>query len=113
MAFQRVAGADEVPVGGVVFANLSEPVCVVRVDEDTVKAVHDVCSHEEYPLHEGFVEDNDIECALHGSMFNLDTGDPDALPAVDAIPVYAAQVADGAIWVDLDDKLNSAPEPRH
>lgn len=113
MAFQKVADLDEVAVGSTYFADLAEPVCVVRLNEDTVKAVHDICSHQQYALHEGWVDDNDIECALHGSMFDLDTGAPDSLPAVKPIPTYAAKVEDGAIWVDLDQQLNDAPVPRH
>lgn len=113
MAFQRVADLDDVAVGQALFADLDEPVCVVRLDEDLVKCVHDTCSHQEYPLHEGWVEENAIECALHGSMFNLDTGKPEALPAVQAIPVYAVKIEADGVWVDLQQQLNDAPVPRH
>ena len=113
MAFERVAGIDELAVGHALFAELSEPVCVVRLTDDVVKAVHDTCSHQEYPLHEGWIEDNAVECALHGSMFDLDSGKPEALPAVQAIPVYAAKIEDSGIWVDVAQQLNDAPVPRH
>ncbi|MDQ3610478.1 MAG: Rieske 2Fe-2S domain-containing protein [Actinomycetota bacterium] len=115
MPFEKVAALDEVPVGGTLLAEMAEPVCVVRLDHDTVKAVHDTCSHQEYPLHEGWVDEDsgDIECALHGSMFDLDTGQPDSLPAVKPIPVYACKVDDGAVWVDVGQQLNDAPVPRH
>ncbi len=114
MAFERVVAVDDLPVGAALRVDLGgEPVCVVRVDETTVKACHDTCSHEEYPLHEGWVTDDEIECALHGSTFNLDTGEALSLPAVKPVPVYAAKVEDGAIWVDVDEQLNDAPVPRH
>ncbi|MGI8574421.1 MAG: Rieske (2Fe-2S) protein [Egibacteraceae bacterium] len=113
MAFIKVCGLDELAVGAARFVQLDEPLCVVRLDAETVRAVHDTCSHQEYPLHEGWVENGDIECALHGSMFNLETGEPDALPAVRPIPVYACKVEDSAIWVDLDQQLNDADVPRH
>ncbi len=113
MAFTKVCSLDELAVGGARFVQLDEPLCVVRVDDETVRAVHDTCSHQEYPLHEGWVENGDIECALHGSMFNLETGEPDALPAVRPIPVYACKVENGAIWVDPGQQLNDADVPRH
>ncbi|CAN5245797.1 MAG: Rieske 2Fe-2S domain-containing protein [Euzebyales bacterium] len=113
MAFQRVADADQLKVGHALFADLDEPVCVVRLDVDLVKAVHDTCSHEDYPLHEGWVEGNAIECALHGSVFDLDSGAPESLPAVRAIPVYAARIDDDGIWVDTAQQLNDARPPRH
>ena len=113
MAFERVATLDDLPVGGSFRVDLAEPVCLVRISEDTVKAVHDTCSHEEYPLCEGWVGSNDIECALHGSTFNLDTGEAETLPAIDPIPVYACKISDGAVWVDLDNQHNDAKPPRH
>jgi 3-phenylpropionate/trans-cinnamate dioxygenase ferredoxin component len=113
MTYQRVAALDDVPVGGTLRVELAEPVCLVRLEGETVKAVHDVCSHEEYSLCEGWVDDNEIECALHGSTFDLDTGEPDSLPAVDPIPVYACRVTDGAVWVDLEEQRNDATAPRH
>lgn len=114
MAWERVANLAELDVGGLRRVEFGgEPICVVRTDEDAVKAVHDTCSHEEYSLSEGFIEDNEIECPLHGSMFNLDTGNPDSLPATKPIPVYAAKIEDEAVWVDVERQLNDAPVPRH
>ena len=114
MAFERVANLEELAVGAAMRVELDgEPICLVRVDADVVKAVHDVCSHEEYPLHEGWVETGEIECALHGSTFDLDTGEALSLPAVKPIPAYACKVEGDAIWVDAAQQLNDAPVPRH
>lgn len=114
MAWTRVADADQLPAGEALKAEVDgTPMCVVRLDEDTVKAVHDTCSHEDEALHEGWVEDNAIECPAHGSMFDLDSGAPTVLPATRPIPAYAATLADGAIWVDREQQLNEASEPRH
>jgi 3-phenylpropionate/trans-cinnamate dioxygenase ferredoxin subunit len=90
------------------------PVAVVRCPGNVVKAVHNKCGHEQYDLApEGWIEDNRIECALHGSMFDLDTGMPDAPPATAAIPVYAAKVENGMIYVDVEQQLNDAPVPKY
>jgi 3-phenylpropionate/trans-cinnamate dioxygenase ferredoxin component len=114
MAYERIAALDDLKVGHALFAEVGgEPICVVRLDTGLVKAVHDTCSHEDYPLHEGWVDDSTIECALHGSTFDLDTGRPESLPAVRPIPVYAAKIEDGGIWVDQAQQLNDAPVPRH
>jgi 3-phenylpropionate/trans-cinnamate dioxygenase ferredoxin component len=114
MAFERVMELDDIPVGSARVVELGgEPICVVRLDEQTVKAVHDTCSHQQYSLSEGWIDDNTIECAKHGSAFNLDTGEPESLPAVLPIPVYACEVREGAVWVDEADQRNDAPVPRH
>jgi 3-phenylpropionate/trans-cinnamate dioxygenase ferredoxin subunit len=114
VTFERVADLDDVAVRSARQVVLGgEPVALVRTDETTVKAVHDTCSHQQWSLSEGWVDDNQIECDLHGSAFDLDTGQPQSLPAVKPIPVYACEVRDGGIWVDPDKQLNDAPVPRH
>ena len=112
MAYAKVADLADIPVGGTRRVEVDgEPVCLVRLGEDVVKAVHDTCSHQEWSLAEGWVEDNTIECALHGSSFDLDTGTPDSLPAVKPIPTFAVEVRDGEVLVD--GQTNDAPLPRH
>ena len=114
MALEKVLDLGDLPVGHARAVELGgEPICVVRVDETTVKAVHDTCSHQQYSLAEGWIDENSIECSLHGSAFDLDTGLPQSLPAVKPIPVYACALRDGAIWVDQARQLNDAPVPRH
>ncbi|WP_370324861.1 Rieske (2Fe-2S) protein [Euzebya sp.] len=114
MSFERALSLDDLEVGHAACVELAgEPICLVRLDADTVKAVHDTCSHQQYPLHEGWIEGNTIECGLHGSMFDLDTGDPDSLPAVTPIPTYAVRIDDGDVLVDATTPTNGASPPRH
>ena len=61
------------------------PVAVVRSDGE-VYAIHDVCSHANVALSEGEIEDQTIECWLHGSRFDLVTGRPTGLPGHQARP---------------------------
>lgn len=67
------------------------PVALVRVGA-TVYAVNDVCSHAEVSLSEGEVSDCTIECWLHGSRFDLRTGEPSGPPAYEAIATYPVQI---------------------
>jgi 3-phenylpropionate/trans-cinnamate dioxygenase ferredoxin subunit len=64
---------------------------VVRT-EGEVFAILDRCSHADVALSEGDVDDCHIECWMHGSRFNLRTGEPDAPPAVRPVPVYPVHV---------------------
>ena len=114
MSFQPVLKLADLKVGTAAGVEVDgEPICVVRVDEQTVRAIHNVCSHEEYELSEGWVEGCSIECALHGSTFDLDTGAPTTLPAVKPVPIYAVRIADDSIEVDRAQQLNDATIPRH
>jgi 3-phenylpropionate/trans-cinnamate dioxygenase ferredoxin component len=115
VAFEVVGRPDQFPVGTpVMMAVHGVEVAVVRVSETEVRVIHNVCSHQQYALApEGWVEDNRIECALHGSMFDLDTGQPDALPALEPIPVYRGKVESDEVLVDVQAQLNDAPAPAH
>lgn len=79
----------------------STEVAVVRVDGE-IFAIEDVCSHADVPLSEGDVEDCTIECALHGSRFDLRTGKPTGPPATRPVPVFETSVVNGDVYAELD-----------
>lgn len=110
MSFECVADLASVPVGRAVAVEVAgEPVALVRPSVETVRAVHNICSHQHYELApEGIIDADSIECALHGSTFDLDTGEAQTLPAVDPIPVYGCEVRDGQVCVDVARQYNEA-----
>lgn len=59
------------------------------------------CTHEDFPLTEGLVDGQDVECALHGARFCLRTGAALAAPATCGIRVFPVAVEDGTVYVDL------------
>jgi 3-phenylpropionate/trans-cinnamate dioxygenase ferredoxin subunit len=88
--------------------------CLVRLDGEVVRAVHNTCTHQQQPLHEGTVQGDDtLVCASHNSRFDLSTGESVGIPEVPTLPVYACKVEGDAILVDIDQQLNDAPIPRH
>ena len=113
MAMEKVAQRSDlvdgepqrVEVGGV-------PVCLVRLG-DEVKAVHDTCSHQQWSLADGTVWGNGIECSLHGSTFDLDTGAPSSLPATKPVPAFPVELDGDAVLVDVTAPTNDAPFPHH
>jgi 3-phenylpropionate/trans-cinnamate dioxygenase ferredoxin subunit len=75
-------------------------VALVRIG-DEFYAVGDRCSHEDFSLAEGEVwpEECEIECAKHGSMFDLRSGEPCSLPATQPVPVYEVDVVGDDVQV--------------
>ncbi|HEX8497183.1 MAG TPA: non-heme iron oxygenase ferredoxin subunit [Actinomycetales bacterium] len=109
MSFQpTVALADLPPATAVRVQVDGLPVAVVRAEDGSVHAVDDTCSHANVSLAEGEVEDCSIECWLHGSRFDLRTGEPTGLPATAPIAVYAVDVADGTVMVDVTTPLSAS-----
>ncbi len=90
------------------FAVEVDDVAVVLVRRgERVHALRDECSHAAVALSEGEVSRKGIECWLHGSCFDLDTGRPSAPPATDPVDVYAVSVEAGEVHVDITTVLNS------
>jgi len=76
-----------------------EPVALARVGEEFY-AIGDVCSHGNFSLSEGEVDSYEctLECPKHGSLFDLQTGEPLTLPATAAVALYEVKVRDGEVF---------------
>jgi 3-phenylpropionate/trans-cinnamate dioxygenase ferredoxin subunit len=85
-------------------------VAVVR-SAGRVYAIRDECSHAAVPLSEGDVSGGEIECWLHGSRFDLATGEPTGLPAYEPVAVYPVTVDGDDVLVDVASPL--APTSHH
>ena len=96
----RVCAAEDVAKGTAISADIDgTPIAVVHADDDNFYAVYDVCSHAEVPLSEGEVDGCTLECWLHGSRFDLRTGEPTGLPAVEPVATFPVEIRDGDIFV--------------
>lgn len=93
---------DRKPVG---FEVAGDRVVLVR-EGDTVYALADVCSHAEIALSEGEVTRKGLECWLHGSCFDLRTGEPSSPPATEPVEVYAVTIEGDDVYVDPSTTLN-------
>jgi 3-phenylpropionate/trans-cinnamate dioxygenase ferredoxin subunit len=99
--YEVVAALEDIPDGGMrQVAFRGEPVGLYRVGED-VYAVHDICTHEEAYLSEGEFDPDEleVECPLHGSHFNVQSGEVRILPATRPVTTYPVRVEDGKVLV--------------
>jgi 3-phenylpropionate/trans-cinnamate dioxygenase ferredoxin component len=97
----RLCGRDDVSDGQARrFDVAGLRIALVRIG-DAFYAIGDRCSHEDFSLAEGEVwaDECEIECAKHGSTFDLRTGTPCSLPATQAVPVYDVVVGDDDVSV--------------
>jgi nitrite reductase/ring-hydroxylating ferredoxin subunit len=65
-------------------------------------AVHDECTHENFPLSEGTLEGGVLCCLLHGARFDVKTGEVLALPAYGPVKTYEVQVEGEDIFVAVE-----------
>jgi nitrite reductase/ring-hydroxylating ferredoxin subunit len=64
-------------------------------------AADDTCTHEEASLSTGFLKGALVKCPLHGSRFNVCTGEALEEPAEDDLRTYPVRVEGGRILVGL------------
>ena len=99
--FVEVVALDDLTDGGMrqVVAH-GEPIGLYRVG-DTVYALHDYCTHEQTELTEGDFEPEEceVECPLHGSRFNVATGEVRILPATKPVATYEVKIENGMVLV--------------
>ena len=102
MSWHRVASVNEVPLDSQKLVDVENtPICLVHAEDGDWYAINDVCSHEDFSLSMGELWGLEIECPQHGSRFDLRTGNPNALPAVEPVPVYPGKVEDGDVYIDV------------
>ena len=98
--FIRICSTEDVPKGTAVRAVTGElELAVVHAEDDNFYAVYDECSHAAVALSEGEIDGCTIECWLHGSRFDLKSGEPTGLPATEPVPVYPVEIRDGDVYV--------------
>jgi 3-phenylpropionate/trans-cinnamate dioxygenase ferredoxin component len=104
MALTKLCSISDVPVGEAKRFPLGDGwVAVVNLGADGFRAVDAICSHEHFYLDDGEVDvdDHTIECAKHGSTFDLETGNPRTLPAVRPVAVYDVKIDHDDILIEV------------
>jgi 3-phenylpropionate/trans-cinnamate dioxygenase ferredoxin subunit len=100
----EVARVEDVPPGHAARLIIEGvPVALFNVGGD-FHALDDTCTHAEASLSEGEldVDECTIECPLHGSTFDVRSGEPLSLPAVIPVRVHDVVVEDCLIKVALN-----------
>jgi 3-phenylpropionate/trans-cinnamate dioxygenase ferredoxin component len=98
----RICSTEDIPKGTAISADVDGvQLAIVHAEDDNFYATYDECSHASIPLSEGEVDGCTLECWLHGSRFDLRTGEPTGLPATEPVPVYPVEIRDGDVYVSL------------
>ncbi len=100
----RICPAEAIPEGHAARVEVGElPIALFHVGGQ-FHCLDDTCSHALASLSEGELHPStcSVECPLHGSQFDLRSGEPISLPAVEAVQVYPVEVREGEVWVELE-----------
>jgi anthranilate 1,2-dioxygenase ferredoxin subunit len=94
-----VGPEDLVPEGEVIGVSAGGKPIALFLHEGTHYAIHDLCTHGEAQLSDGWVEDGCIECPLHQGKFCIKSGEPMTTPVTEAVETFATRIAAGRIEV--------------
>lgn len=101
--YVKLASLDELSTSKLMRVTArAHDICLAYID-GSVYAVDDMCSHEDASLSKGSLHENCVKCPLHGSRFDLQTGEALDEPAEDPINTYEVKVVDDDIFVILQD----------
>ncbi len=87
-------------------------IVVCRVDGE-LYAIEDNCSHADTPLSEGRLRSYNLTCPLHGTSFDVRTGEHSGPPAYEGVPCFRVAIEDGvavALPSESKDQNPSGPD---
>lgn len=99
--FVKAANLDQIKTGKMMRLNIQEQDILLANVDGTIYAVDNMCTHEDASLYNGALKGRCVECPLHGSLFDLATGQPQQEPATEAIRTYPVKIEDDAILIGL------------
>lgn len=112
-----VGPVEDFPAGTAKRVFVGDQVVAVVHTAEGLFAIEDRCSHADVALSEGEIDGCTIECWLHGSAFDLTSGEPLSLPAITPVRVYQVVVinADRAhrVTINSNPVAHSDPAPVH
>ena len=99
ITYTQVASLHDLKTSKLMRVNLNgHNVCLAYV-EGKVFAVDDMCSHEDASLSKGSLHGDCVKCPLHGSRFDLKTGEALNEPAEDKINTYDVKIESDNILI--------------
>jgi len=97
--FVAIAAADELKPAQMKRVIVDGKKLLLCNADGTHYVVDEMCSHEDYSLYLGCIKGGKIKCSLHGSYFDLATGEPTCDPADAPIETYEVKIEGGLVWV--------------
>jgi 3-phenylpropionate/trans-cinnamate dioxygenase ferredoxin subunit len=99
--FVKVATRAELPTGGRKLVEVDGRAIAVFNVDGTYHAIDDVCTHDGGPLAEGDLVGYEIQCPRHGARFDIRSGRPLCMPAIEPVTVHEVEVRGDEVYVAL------------
>jgi anthranilate 1,2-dioxygenase ferredoxin component len=97
-----VGSEDVVPEGEVVAVIAGSTPMALFLHHGAHYAIHDLCTHGQAQLSDGWVEDGCVECPLHQGKFCIKTGEAMTTPVTEPVRTFNTRLIDGRIEVAVE-----------
>ncbi len=92
---------EQVKEGQLFGLTLNEKKILLTNQKGKIHATDLICTHADADLSTGFLSDEGVRCPLHLSVFNLENGEPQNLPAETPLNVYNVKIDDNEVYVEV------------
>ena len=90
--YVKVAEVGQLSPGDMITVEVGEEQILLVNIGGNIHACDDICSHAYASLSEGDLNGEEVECPLHGSAFNVTTGEVLTPPADEKVRVFEVRV---------------------
>lgn len=102
-SYRRACRSGQLPEGYVRRFYVDGLECAIARLDGTAYATSNYCTHMDCLLSSGKLVEDGIGCSCHGSIFDLESGEPIYPPATEPIAVYPVKEEDGEIYVAISE----------
>ncbi len=97
----KVCNLDQIKEGQLFGFNSDDKKILLGNQKGKIYATDLICTHAEADLSTGFLSDEGVRCPLHLSVFNLQDGKPQNLPAETPLRTYNVKIDQNEIYVEV------------
>jgi NAD(P)H-dependent nitrite reductase small subunit len=101
MSWKKVCTKDQITDQSALKIKGQNPIAVFRVGDEFF-ATDDTCTHAKFSLSEGYVEGDEVVCALHEARFCLRTGRVLSPPATVPLRTYPVKIEGDDVMVEME-----------
>ncbi|HLI81911.1 MAG TPA: bifunctional 3-phenylpropionate/cinnamic acid dioxygenase ferredoxin subunit [Candidatus Binataceae bacterium] len=100
MPWKKVCRTDEIADQSALKIKGDNPIAVFRVGNEFF-VTDDTCTHAKFSLADGYIEGDEVVCALHEARFCLRTGRVLTPPATVPLRTYPVRIEGGEVFIEL------------
>jgi naphthalene 1,2-dioxygenase system ferredoxin subunit len=95
------AEADLFEGAGIAMALEGQDIALFKLEDGSIYAINNLCSHGNAKLCDGFVDGHHVECPFHQALFDLRDGTVSCGPATEPVKSWPVKIEDGRVYLNL------------